>query len=88
MGKGGRKGREGREGKGRERRGERKRCGREGKCGLLATSLHCYLQGLETTCPPCENLLFCFSEHEYEDSNPSESHDSGRRQSVFSLPIK
>jgi len=34
--------------------------GREGKCGLLATSLHCYLQGLETTCPLCVNLLFCF----------------------------
>ena len=44
------------------------------KCGLLATSLHYYLQGLETTCPPCVNLLFCFSEYEYEDTNPSESH--------------
>ena len=58
------------------------------KCGLLATSLHCYLQGVETTCPPCVNLLFCFSGHEYEDTSPSEGHDIGRRQSVFNLPIK
>ena len=61
---------------------------RKGKCGLLATSLHCYPQGLETTCPLCVNLLFCFSEHEYEDTSPSEGHDIGKRQSVFNLPIK
>ena len=58
------------------------------KCGLLANSRHCYLQGLETTFPLYVNLLFCFSEHQYKDSSPSESHDIGRRRSVFSLPIK